>query len=59
MKRITCVFVPSGNRNSAAETMTSLESRLNPQMFLGVHRSAIVNLQYVREVKNEVMVMLL
>lgn len=35
------------------ETMTSLESRLNPRMFLRVHRSAIVNLQYVREVKNE------
>jgi two-component system, LytTR family, response regulator len=42
-----------GESHLLRETMTSLESRLNPQMFLRVHRSAIVNLQYVREVKNE------
>ena len=35
------------------ETLGHLESRLNPQHFLRVHRSAIVNLQYIKEVKNE------
>ncbi len=33
------------------ETMAHVEERLDPQMFLRVHRSAIVNLQYVREVR--------
>lgn len=31
------------------ETMAGLEQRLDPQVFLRVHRSSIVNLQYVRE----------
>lgn len=35
------------------ETIGKLEGRLDPQSFLRVHRSAIVNLQYVKEVKNE------
>lgn len=35
------------------ETMARLEKRLDPQMFLRVHRSSIVNLQYVKEVRNE------
>ena len=35
------------------ETMARLETRLDPQVFLRVHRSAIVNLQYVKEVKTE------
>ncbi|HEY1576349.1 MAG TPA: LytTR family DNA-binding domain-containing protein [Terracidiphilus sp.] len=35
------------------ETIGSLESRLDPKSFLRVHRSAIVNLQHVKEVKNE------
>jgi two-component system, LytTR family, response regulator len=35
------------------ETLGSLESRLDPNSFLRVHRSAIVNLHYVKEVKNE------
>ena len=35
------------------ETIGHLESRLDPQFFLRVHRSAIVNLHYVKEVKNE------
>jgi two-component system LytT family response regulator len=35
------------------ETMARLEVRLDPHMFLRVHRSAIVNLQYVKEVRTE------
>lgn len=35
------------------ETMTHLEKRLDPEMFLRVHRSAIVNLQFVKEVRND------
>jgi two-component system LytT family response regulator len=35
------------------ETMAHLEVRLDPQVFLRVHRSSIVNLQYVKEVRTE------
>lgn len=35
------------------ETMTAMEQRLDPQLFLRVHRSAIVNLTFVREVRSE------
>ncbi len=35
------------------ETIGKLERRLDPQSFLRVHRSSIVNLHYVKEVKNE------
>lgn len=35
------------------ETMNSMEQRLDPELFLRVHRSAIVNLHYVKEVRTE------
>jgi two-component system LytT family response regulator len=35
------------------ETMARLEERFDPQIFLRVHRSAIVNLQHVKEVRTE------
>ena len=35
------------------ETMTAMESKLDSQMFMRVHRSAIVNLKYVKEVRRE------
>jgi two-component system LytT family response regulator len=35
------------------ETMTGIESKLDSQMFMRVHRSAIVNLRYVKEVRRE------
>lgn len=34
------------------ETMARIEEKLDPHTFLRVHRSAIVNLQYVREVRS-------
>jgi DNA-binding LytR/AlgR family response regulator len=35
------------------ETMMRIEQRLDPCMFLRVHRSAMVNLQFVKEVRAE------
>jgi two-component system LytT family response regulator len=35
------------------ETMAGMEERLDPGTFMRVHRSAIVNLQYVKEVRTE------
>lgn len=35
------------------ETIGNIENRLDPRTFLRVHRSAIVNLQHVKEVKSE------
>lgn len=35
------------------ETMARIEERLDPRMFLRVHRSAIVNLHYVKEVRTQ------
>jgi two-component system LytT family response regulator len=35
------------------ETMAHLEERLDPELFLRVHRSSIVNLQYVKEIRSE------
>jgi two-component system LytT family response regulator len=42
-----------GESHLLRETMGHLEGRLDPQSFLRVHRSSIVNLRYVKEVKNE------
>jgi len=42
------VHTRSRNHN-VRDTLTHLESRLNPREFVRIHRSAIVNLQYVRE----------
>lgn len=36
------------------ETMTHLEEKLDPRGFLRVHRSFIVNLKYVKEVRREI-----
>ncbi len=35
------------------DTMARVEERLDPSMFLRVHRSAIVNLHFVKEVRND------
>jgi two-component system LytT family response regulator len=35
------------------ETISRVEERLDPDMFLRVHRSTIVNLQFVKEVRTD------
>jgi two-component system LytT family response regulator len=35
------------------ETMAHIEQRLDPEMFLRVHRSSIVNLHHVKEIRSE------
>lgn len=35
------------------ETMARIEEKLDPEMFLRIHRSSIVNLQHVKEVRTE------
>lgn len=35
------------------ETMANFESRLDPRSFIRVHRSAIVNLQFVKEIRTD------
>ena len=35
------------------DTISSMEDRLDPEMFLRVHRSAIVNLKYVKEIRTD------
>ena len=50
-----CVRICTGAESHLLrKTIGHLESRLDPQNFLRVHRSAIVNLQYVSEVRPEV-----
>lgn len=43
----------NGENHLLRETMAHLVERLDPEMFLRVHRSSIVNLQYVKEVRSE------
>jgi len=40
-----------GRSHLLRETMTELEQRLDPQRFFRVHRSAIINLERVREIR--------
>ena len=42
-----------GESHLLRETMARLEARLNPNVFLRIHRSSIVNLHYVKEVRSE------
>jgi two-component system LytT family response regulator len=41
-----------GRRHLIRESLTSLEARLNPSQFVRIHRSAMVNLAHVREIKS-------
>jgi two-component system LytT family response regulator len=40
----------AGRSHEVRETLTSLEGKLNPKDFLRIHRSAIVNIQFVKEI---------
>jgi len=42
-----------GESHLLRDTMARLETRLDPNVFLRVHRSSIVNLHYVKEVKSD------
>lgn len=42
-----------GRTHMLRETITDLSNKLNPTIFVRVHRSAIVNLNYVREIYRE------
>ena len=42
-----------GETHLLRETMAHLEGKLDPEMFLRIHRSSIVNLQHVKEVRTE------
>ncbi len=48
-----CVSGTATETHLLRETMAGLEERLDPQFFLRVHRSSIVNLQFVKEVRSE------
>lgn len=41
-----------GRRHLIRESLTALEGRLDPSQFVRIHRSAVVNLAYVREIKS-------
>jgi two-component system, LytTR family, response regulator len=41
----------AGRSHDVRETLTSLEAKLDPANFLRIHRSAIVNVQFVKEVQ--------
>jgi two-component system LytT family response regulator len=48
------VRISTGNESHLLrETMARLETTLDPEVFLRIHRSSIVNLHYVKEVKND------
>jgi two-component system LytT family response regulator len=48
------VRITTGNESHLLrETMARLETTLDPEVFLRVHRSSIVNLHYVKEVKSD------
>lgn len=48
------VRICAGNESHLLrDTMARLETRLDPNVFLRVHRSSIVNLHYVKEVKTD------
>ena len=48
------VRISTGNESHLLrETMARLETTLDPEVFLRVHRSAMVNLHYVKEVKSD------
>jgi two-component system, LytTR family, response regulator len=48
------VRISTGNENHLLrETMTHFETRLDPSCFVRVHRSAIVNLQHVKEIRTD------
>ena len=52
-RRKLCAALTATETHLLRETMARLEERLDPRGFLRVHRSSIVNLKYVKEVRRE------
>jgi two-component system, LytTR family, response regulator len=48
-----CCLHVSGHRYMLRETISELENRLDPRQFIRIHRSAIVNLDRIREVHRD------
>ena len=42
-----------GENHLLRETLTALEKRLDPQRFVRVHRSTIVNVEHIREIRSQ------
>lgn len=48
-----CCLHTNGHRYMVRETVTDLSSKLDPKNFIRIHRSAIVNLNQIREIYRE------
>jgi two-component system LytT family response regulator len=48
-----CCLHTNGHRYMVRETVTDLSSKLDPQQFVRIHRSSIVNLNQIREIYRE------
>jgi two-component system LytT family response regulator len=48
-----CCLHTNGHRYMVRETVTDLSSKLDPNQFVRIHRSSIVNLNQIREIYRE------
>jgi two-component system LytT family response regulator len=48
-----CCLHTNGHRYMLRETITELSNKLDPQRFVRIHRSSIVNLDHIREIYRE------
>jgi two-component system LytT family response regulator len=48
-----CCLHTNGHRHMVRETITDLSSKLDPRLFIRIHRSSIVNLDRIREIYRE------
>jgi two-component system LytT family response regulator len=48
-----CCLHTNGHRYMVRETITDLSSKLDPNQFVRIHRSSIVNLNQIREIYRE------
>lgn len=55
--KYSCAHTRDGSHNNLRESISQIESRLDPSRFVRVHRSAIVNLDRVAKVTSRVLVL--